>query len=298
MLSFLSLQTIFGVPRVEVYKQTEILVATAAKYGGVVFGGYVRDVIIPLNKLNRNLADVDFKDMDFWFKNQTDADAFIKASALRLGLHDTNDNPSGCYPVCRNQHIFDFKDVSNAFLIIDIMVTDFYPVCDFSVNLVSWNGETLVVHKPYDIISHVAREIISKDDQLRKTVKFYTIDEIHSNLKLVKPGRSEYTLDELISYLNSLKIMPLPEILLSDTERETYLTFIKESESKSYLLDQIVDQIRNNYYDTSRSFLWMAQKGSEYPKFNRISQFASQRLYRFKEKKLGGSTPRPNHGDF
>jgi hypothetical protein len=298
MNTFTILETHFGYSRSDVFDQTELLVKIAAKYGGLVFGGYVRDVIIPLKKLGRPLKNLDFKDMDFWFKNDTNAKAFVKEAGLTPGTHETHENPTGSYPVCRNQHFYNYKGASNAFIIIDVMVTDFYPVCDFSVNLVSWNGEGFTVHKPYDIISHVAREIISKDDELRRNTKFYTLEEISSGFKLYKPERSEYTLDEMMSYLNLLKNDTFSINLLTNVERQTYLDLIKESEPKSYLLEEIVEQIRNNYYDTSRNFEWMAQKGHEYPKFKRISEFVSHRIYHFKGKKLGGSALQPNHGHF
>lgn len=281
----------FGYSRQEIFDETERLVQIAAEYNGVVFGGYVRDIIIPLKKLNRNLEQLDFKDLDFWFQSKSNAERFIAVSGLTPGQHETFDNPSGHYPVCRNQHLYHYK--GKPFVIVDVMITDFYPVCDFSVNLVSWDGYHLKVNKPYDIVSQVVRDLIQKDEEISiARNKLYTIEEIHLGLKLHFPQRNSYTVDDLKSYTDKL-FVPLTTPL-TENERKLYLLLIKDYHPKTYTLEQIVEQIKWNVYDTSRSFLWMSQNGSTYSRFYDISLFVARRIDRFKTKVLGGQFPQPN----
>ena len=47
------------------------------KFGGLVFGDYVRDVIVP--RLNDLECDARFKDVGIWFKSGRDANDFIRA---------------------------------------------------------------------------------------------------------------------------------------------------------------------------------------------------------------------------
>lgn len=287
MAAFTMLHSEFGYSRQESFAQTELLVKTAVKHGGLVFGGYVRDIIIPLTKLNRSLDRLDFKDLDFWFKSHSDAKAFIQSVGLTPSNHETLDKPSGRYPVCRNQHWSHYG--GKRFVIVDVMITDFFPVCDFSVNLVSWDGASLAVHKPYDIISHVARNILLEDDLLRNDIiKLFTIGEIHSGLKLYRPGRDDYSLDDLHSYLDTLKPTHETGTSMTSIDRAFYSALIKDREFKSYTLDTIVEQISFNVYDTSHSFSWMAKRGSNYPKFKNIASSVSSRIEQFKNKTLGG----------
>lgn len=51
--------------------------AVAGMFNGRVFGGYVRDVIVP--RLNGEKCRDDFEGVDIWFRKQEDADAFVKS---------------------------------------------------------------------------------------------------------------------------------------------------------------------------------------------------------------------------
>ena len=297
MSAFRVLQSQFGYSREEILLQTENLVKKADKYGGVVFGGYVRDIIIPLKKLNRSLEYLDFKDLDFWFKSEECAELFINDAKLRKGPHDTKENPSGKYPVCRDQHMSQYKD--RDFVVVDVMVTPFFPVCDFSVNLVSWDGESLNVHKPYNIISQVALDVLAVDKKQRSAIKTLTIDDFNSALKLHVGNKSNYTISDLrccIDILRSLNGQELHDDPLSDSELAEYQQLTKQQDfTKQYTLDEIVKQIGCNVYDTCGAFLWMSQNGRKYRKFNTIPQFASVRIGQFKTRRLGGCV---THGTF
>jgi hypothetical protein len=285
MSAFSGLQSAYNYSRVEIFSYTERLVGIASKHGGVVFGGYVRDIIIPFKEIYRSLDDLDFKDLDFWFKNSSNAEAFI-ASA---GLIPLKDESSGRYPIVRGQHMSHYK--CKPFVIVDVMVSDFFPVCDFSVNLVSWNGTSLEVHNPYDICVVSAHDSIQKDNKLKCSGATYTINDIRTGLQLLFPEKSRYSSDDIQSYLRHAR-----SDLLSETERAFCEGFIKETKFKPYTLSQITEQIRNNVYDTSKSFIWMAENGHKHRIFELIGMHAANRLLQFKEKRLGGRAP--THGTF
>ena len=50
-----SLREKYGYSNTEIFQETERLVVLAAKYEGIAFGGYVRDVVIPLGELGRQM---------------------------------------------------------------------------------------------------------------------------------------------------------------------------------------------------------------------------------------------------
>lgn len=57
------------------------LITICSKYNGKIFGGFVRDVLVP-NYLH--IPPVIFNDIDLWFKNMDDADNFVKEMKLEL----------------------------------------------------------------------------------------------------------------------------------------------------------------------------------------------------------------------
>ncbi len=237
MATFKILNSEFGYLYDESFQETERLVSVASKHGGVVFGGYVRDIIIPLKKLGCPLDDLDFKDLDFWFTSKEAAERFIEETGMTPGECETFDNTSGIYPICRGQHWSKYKD--NNFVVCDIMISDFYPVCDFSVNLVSWDGTELRVNKPYNILSHMASIILNTETNL-----------------------AEY---ECVVYKNWLA---------------------QEKEYRVFTLDEIIEQIQNNYYYTVKEFETIAEQ-SNLKHLEKVSGHARVRISKFKQKKLG-----------
>lgn len=229
-----------GYGRESVFKHANNLVQCAAKYGGVVFGGYVRDVIIPVKMLGKKLREVDFKDLDFWFTSQEAADAFV--TETKLQPHQQDLYTPGMYPVNRNQHISILKDES--YLICDVMVTDFYPVCDFSVNLASWDGSELKANEPYDIIAHLSKIYLTNEPP-EPVTKIYTPEDIAAILQ--DKGMELFDIQELIKLCYSL--IPPPIRRYTEEERATLTQFLIPHEFLPYNLAQIVGQIKCHRYD-------------------------------------------------
>ena len=57
------------------YNIIDDCIKIASNYASKVFGGYVRDVVVP--KMLDYRRKCEFKDVDIWFKTDIDADLFI-----------------------------------------------------------------------------------------------------------------------------------------------------------------------------------------------------------------------------
>lgn len=128
------------------------MIAVAGKCGGRVFGGYVRDVVVP-RLINPN-CEVSFNDVDIWFTKQEEADDFIKDMLLFSQLHEnlafvSKSNGSikpghMHYKFGRTQYYL-YKN--NKFVsFVDIIVSETIPVDDFNVNCLTYqylNGEKI-----------------------------------------------------------------------------------------------------------------------------------------------------------
>lgn len=150
----------------EVVSRAERLIRCASRYDGLAFGGYVRDMVIPLHFQGKKLVDLDFvdrskdpymlsnqrkskgvpdfKDIDLWFKTQEDADRFIAELENETGLEASGVK----LPDLNSNYVFSRKQCSifehdQWILIVDIIVCSVFPVGDFSLNLFTWDGKEL-----------------------------------------------------------------------------------------------------------------------------------------------------------
>jgi len=112
--------------------------SVAGKYNGKCYGGFVRDVLVPLsaNKGNSNLVS-NWKDVDIWFTTETDMKSFIKdmgrkLKAVRYQQSITEERKNVLYNWPRNQYHLYIWNVNVAW--IDVIVSPELPVNDFDVN--------------------------------------------------------------------------------------------------------------------------------------------------------------------
>jgi hypothetical protein len=104
-------------------KYIEDCIKIASNCDGKVFGGYVRDLI------NQN----NFKDVDIWFKNQTQADLFINQVKSKYIF-----NIVDSFTIKNNMH-YTFDRIQYHLFIgdivwFDIVISDILPVDDFYIN--------------------------------------------------------------------------------------------------------------------------------------------------------------------
>lgn len=176
----------FGYLREEVYTEIERLIGLARMYDGVVYGGFVRDVVIPTTKLGLNLNNIDFSDIDFWFKTEVEAQLFINRLNLRGEGTGSIRKKSESNPFKSKSFMTTYKD--KPFVSIDVTVSKYYPVCDFSINLLSFDGINIGLHSPFDIydesevktnytVNSIVKQIKMRQYDIVTKYKEYAINE-------------------------------------------------------------------------------------------------------------------------
>ena len=146
----------------------------AYSHDGEIFGGYVRDVIVP--RMKNPSCKVYFKDVDIWFTDKYQACLFVtemnkKYDFRHHPLITINDEH---YPFSRQQyHLYDDGKCSAWF---DIIVSKEFPVDDFDVNFLSYHkGQIKSHHKDKSIIQLTeaiyCKEITITDEYYQKATK-------------------------------------------------------------------------------------------------------------------------------
>jgi hypothetical protein len=116
----------------------------AAACDGLAYGGYVRDAVV---------LQVEANDMDVWFARDQEAEVFEHFIKTHYGAVVFND--------AHAPHVYPFKrkrvnivkphrgaEDAEEYLNIDIVVCKTFPVNDFNVNLLTWDGVDVGVHQP------------------------------------------------------------------------------------------------------------------------------------------------------
>jgi len=106
----------------------------ASKHEGRIFGGFVRDVIVPITE--GNYFDLSFKDVDLWFTSQNKADDFVKEMGDKFLLTTLGESQKELYRFCRTQyHLVCYGFILALF---DIIISETIPVNDFDVNMLTY----------------------------------------------------------------------------------------------------------------------------------------------------------------
>ena len=134
------------------YNESEYKIDIAKKiltfanaYDGKIYGGFVRDVIIPrINDLN---CTVSFKDIDIWFSHAIYSKAFINSLEYNLKIEKGSfldrdldySKTSKDSKFSRRQYRI-YSENGDKFLFhIDVITSDKLPVNDFFVNTITYN---------------------------------------------------------------------------------------------------------------------------------------------------------------
>lgn len=144
---FRSNRKIYALSYDETLFKIDNYVKSAVKCNGLAYGCYVRDIIVPLNQLKTSIHQLDCNNLNLWFKTEEDSDDFIEENKDQIKLAGLITN---YFPYKTQYKAYDGPKL---ILIIEIVISNFYPVCDFSANLLSWNGQELKINKPYDMIN-------------------------------------------------------------------------------------------------------------------------------------------------
>lgn len=112
-------------------------IKVASTHGGKVYGGFVRDFLVPFLKDSSHTSY--FKDVDIWFTSQDSADAFVSDMGNLVVRFEGIDITENSYPgaFCRRQYYLKQFDTCLAW--IDVIVSPTLPVNDFDVNEVTYS---------------------------------------------------------------------------------------------------------------------------------------------------------------
>lgn len=118
-----------------------------SRCNGYVYGGFVRDFLVPVLIYGQNVVSVDFKDIDIWFSNQSQADDFVNSFNQKqklVQLIELYDSPGreeygcgGSFTRKKLNFCFEHKPL----FLVDVMVARQLPVNDFSVNLLMFKAK-------------------------------------------------------------------------------------------------------------------------------------------------------------
>lgn len=137
----------------EIHQEFMNIVTKAAKFGGKAFGGSVRGYFAPKELLNVPLDCLTLRDIDFWFTSSKNSKKFINSLVLKGGNLVDKHSDKQRYPIQRKKYMTFYRE--SEFLLIDVVVFPTYPVCDFSVNLLSYDGDVFEAHQPFDVMEIV-----------------------------------------------------------------------------------------------------------------------------------------------
>jgi hypothetical protein len=130
-------------------------------YDGRVFGGFVRNVLVPM-KFNQSSPG--YKDVDLWFTTQEDADQFVKNMGNKLTLINLItkdiDNCIIKYPFDRTVFFLHNR------IIIDIIVCSYLPVDDWHVNQLTFSAKEKFVSFGDDSVESLIYDIMQKKVKL------------------------------------------------------------------------------------------------------------------------------------
>ena len=116
--------------------------ALCQKFQGYTYGGFVRDVLVPMTWRNFWSNEIEFKDVDIWFSNTQDYENFLNFVGKLPYLQLTKNEISSYdgvkvkeYPMeHRCQYILSYNGLGKVAL-VDLVVSKQLPVNDFNVNL-------------------------------------------------------------------------------------------------------------------------------------------------------------------
>lgn len=168
----------YGTDPKKILNKAEKVIRCAALNGGRVFGGYVRDVVVPIMQ-GVSAENVEFNDLDIWFCSRADASNFLTLLPSVTGLTPLeHEEQEGCLIPAKRYILFEHP--AGHVLFLDIIVSRHFPTCDLSVNLLSWDGEKLLANKPFDAL--MAAMPRGWDEELALPAVKYNVKELFEQI--------------------------------------------------------------------------------------------------------------------
>lgn len=164
----------------QVISRAERLIRCAARYKGLAFGDYVRDVVVPLRHQGKKLVEangisydewilskekIDFDDIKIWFNCPVEALRFIGELRGRTDLHIRS--LSRCPAEKMEFCIF---ENDNYIMSICVVVASTLPSCTFSMDQLRWDGNITIFFNNYrENCERHSLENVLKDMEMKVT---------------------------------------------------------------------------------------------------------------------------------
>jgi hypothetical protein len=170
----------------------KVVAPIVTKHNGKIFGGFIRDIIIPYTQFCQELTPLNnFKDVDFWFPSQEDLFNFLKEAPIKSNNFDWMLNPSN------SNSLYEFatfngllKKESLPLSFVDLVVSPEFPVNDFDINAVAFDMEDgrirLEPMSTIDTLEKLVENVRNKMVYMRPTYlfKIENANKFHKNLIL------------------------------------------------------------------------------------------------------------------
>lgn len=179
------------------------MLEVAYKNGGQVFGGYVRDFLVPKYK---NKPTSNFKDIDIWFRSEENREKFITEMGNRIKSSERLDDlPEDLYDFKRrNLYLYSYGVPIAS---IDLIVDETIPVNDFNVNFLTYqNGNfksyyyqsedylmDAIINKNIEITPKYYEKILSPNDRSHKHKTRVEKRYFERGWKIVLPDGTKWT---------------------------------------------------------------------------------------------------------
>lgn len=197
------------------------IVKLVYQYNGKMIGGYVRDYLIPKNdfkdnynknispylKVNKYMTNIiqsyiepkfESHDLDIWFIDNEDRDDFLEELNYSYYYVDITDEARNrYYPIGGKRYMImsTLEKNEQLRLGLDLLVSEVFPVNDFSINLLSYDGNNFKVE---EILTHYSR--ISYFDSYHCII-------LNKYCYYTKP--LEFTLETILFHIRNKKLVLL-----------------------------------------------------------------------------------------
>ena len=162
-MSFRSNYKTHAFSREEVLKEAENYIRSAVAHNGCAYGDYVINVVVPLNYCKKFIHTLDFNTLNLWFKTEQDYVDFVK----------------------ENQY-----EPTKIKIKIDISVSSTYPVNDFSINLLSWNGKELVANSLFYSVDYLIKCIMCRVCHILPGYRSFSLEDSGARTHINKFGQT------------------------------------------------------------------------------------------------------------
>jgi hypothetical protein len=279
--------------KVEVAKK---ILTIANIYDGEVYGGFVRDVIVP--RMNDPNCDASFKDVDIWFKSEKQSLLFIQTLAYNFKIKngsfldkdldyskDSKFSRRQYHIYSENQHKFLFH--------IDVITSEKLPVNDFNVNTITYKYTNNDFEKcsgySYDTRFITNKITVIFEDYNPEGIKYYErINRIFFSKGWTVRCYGKHTL--LSNFIKKEKLN-IKEIC--EDGFYNYIPYDKskdndESKSNDLLttIFSVASRVRDDYLKNDKSDVLKSEFDPEIKKRMRIFPFSSNWSDEVKEKEI------------